>query len=316
MRVGTQGERVPADIDLMRALRLLIADDSPPDAELIAGALAGAGVACSWTLAETEEQFVAALADPPDAIVCDYHMPRFSPARAAELLRASGLDCPLVVVSGMLDESQGAKLIESTAHDFVRKDRLDRLPVALQRELRAAEDRRKLRASLGAPANARATRIEQALRLALQRDAFERHALLRENERLAEQARLAIRRLAEANAELERRVAQKTAALSEQLALFRVSQEALDRLPLGVVGVDAEGMIAAANEYAVLALGAAPGSAALDCLSGPLREVLACARARGGEARGVYEDHAIVCRPMGAASAARGTLLVAVPAVV
>jgi EAL domain-containing protein (putative c-di-GMP-specific phosphodiesterase class I)/FixJ family two-component response regulator len=146
------------------------------------------------------------------------------------------------------------------------------------------------------------------------RDAFERHELLRENERLGEEARRANRELSEANAALERRVAEKTEALERQLAVLRVSQEALDRLPLGVIGVDAEGMIAAANEYAVIALAAAPGTPASECLAPALLGVLERSAATGGEARDAHEEHTLICRPMGGASAARGQVLVAVPA--
>ncbi|MFY9316317.1 MAG: EAL domain-containing protein [Burkholderiales bacterium] len=156
---------------------------------------------------------------------------------------------------------------------------------------------------------------DEVMRAAV-RDAFERHELLRENERLGEEARLANRGLAEANAQLETRVAQKTAELSRQLAALKISQEALDRMPVGVVGVDADGTVAAANEYAVIALGACPGSAALDCLPAPLVEILDQAQAQGGEAHGKFGHHAVVCRPLGRASAARGNVLVTIPAVV
>ena len=146
------------------------------------------------------------------------------------------------------------------------------------------------------------------------REAFERQELIRENERLGEEARCANLGLARANAELEQRVARKTSALSRQLAVLKVSQEALDRIPVGVIGIDVEGMVATANAYAVMTLGAAPGSAAQDCLALPLIEILGRARAQDGESRGRFEDHTVVCRPMGLASAARGNLLVAIPA--
>ena len=148
------------------------------------------------------------------------------------------------------------------------------------------------------------------------REAFERHELLRENERLGEQAHAANRRLAQTNVELERRVAEKTAALSHQLRVLQVSQEALDSMPLGVVGVDAEGMVAAANKYAVSALGAALGSAACDCLAWPMLQVLGQALSHGGSARGTYADHTLVCSPIGPQSAGRGKLLLAIPSAV
>jgi EAL domain-containing protein (putative c-di-GMP-specific phosphodiesterase class I)/FixJ family two-component response regulator len=146
------------------------------------------------------------------------------------------------------------------------------------------------------------------------REAFERHDLLRENERLGDEARAASLRLADSNTQLERRVAEKTSALSRQLEVLKVAQETLDRIPLGVIGVDTEGMIATANEYAMIALGAAPGSAASDCLPGPLVEILAQALLQEGAAEGRFDDYAVVCSPLGRTSAGRGSLLFAIPA--
>ena len=77
---------------------------------------------------------------------------------------------------------------------------------------------------------------DEAIRATV-REAFDRHELLRENEHLGAEAREANLKLSEANAKLGRRVAQKTEVLERQLAILRVSQEALDQLPLGVIGV-------------------------------------------------------------------------------
>ena len=146
------------------------------------------------------------------------------------------------------------------------------------------------------------------------REAFERHELIRENERLGEDARAANLRMAEANTELERRVKEKTAELSCQLEALKISQEALNSMPVGVVGVDCEGMVASANEYAVMALGAAPGCNASECLPPALLTILNEALEHGGNSSGQFEDHAVLCSPLGRASAGRGNLLVAIPA--
>jgi len=146
------------------------------------------------------------------------------------------------------------------------------------------------------------------------REAFERFELLRENEHLGDEAREANLKLSEANAKLERRVAQKTEVLERQLAILRVSQEALDQLPLGVIGVDTEGLVVAANEYAVIGLAASPGTPASECLPAPILELLERSTKHGGEARGQYEDHALLCKHMGGTAGARGQIIIALPA--
>ena len=58
-------------------LRVLILDDSPSDAELIAHELRHAGLDPVWTRVDTEAAFVAALDDLPDVILADYSLPGF-----------------------------------------------------------------------------------------------------------------------------------------------------------------------------------------------------------------------------------------------
>jgi EAL domain-containing protein (putative c-di-GMP-specific phosphodiesterase class I)/response regulator RpfG family c-di-GMP phosphodiesterase len=146
------------------------------------------------------------------------------------------------------------------------------------------------------------------------KDAFAHYELSRENERLSDELRRANVDLSEMNVALEQHAARKTEALERQLAILQVSQEALDRLPLGVIGVDVEGMVVTANEYAVAALGAAPGTPVASCLPGEFTELLRRASAADGEVRAEHGSHAVICRSMGGASRPRGHLLIAVPA--
>ena len=71
-------------------LRVLIAEDSPADAELIVAQLRRAGFAPQWTRVESEPDFLRELAGQPDIVLSDYAMPQFSGLRAAQLTRESG----------------------------------------------------------------------------------------------------------------------------------------------------------------------------------------------------------------------------------
>ncbi|ALA59090.1 ATP-binding protein [Nitrospira moscoviensis] len=126
----------------MGSLRVLIAEDEPLDAELVVRELKKSGYDTEWRRVETAEEFRGRLeADPPDLIISDPAMPRFSSAAALECLHESGLDVPFIVVSHAIGEEEAVQLIRNGADDFLMKDRLGRLGEAVRRAL----DQRRLR---------------------------------------------------------------------------------------------------------------------------------------------------------------------------
>ncbi len=80
--------------------------------------------------------------------------------------------------------------------------------------------------------------------------AFRHYELARENEELREELKAANEALSAVNQDLEQRVEDKTREVVRNLGLLQVSQEILEHLPVGVVGVDDDGMIAVANRMA------------------------------------------------------------------
>lgn len=124
-------------------MHLLIIEDSESDAGLILRYLAKAGYEVQHKRVETAPEMASALDDHQwDAIVSDYHMPSFSAPAALAVLQASQLDIPFVVVSGMMGEETAVDMMRLGAHDYVMKSNLARLPVALEREIREASNRK------------------------------------------------------------------------------------------------------------------------------------------------------------------------------
>jgi len=131
------------------SLRLLVIEDSSDDAELIMVALRQAGFDATYQCVMTEAAMQVALQEQSwDLIVCDYKMPRFTPYRALELLRASGQDIPLIVFSGAVQEDVAIELLKAGASDFITKDRMPRLVLAVRRELREKQQRAQHRLEL------------------------------------------------------------------------------------------------------------------------------------------------------------------------
>lgn len=115
-------------------LRLLIADDNPDDARLIAFAMQRAGHVFEWQRVEDEPGFARELPG-ADLVICDYSMPRFSPVRALEMIRDSGRRTPLLLVSGGVPPETADRIVALGAAGYLLKDRLDRLGPAVREAL-------------------------------------------------------------------------------------------------------------------------------------------------------------------------------------
>jgi len=123
-------------------LRVLIIEDSPSDAALEVRALENAGYRVTPVVTETAEGMKAALAEQAfDVVLADNSLPHFDTIGALAVLKETGLDIPLIVVSGTMDDEAAVELVKAGADDYVLKDRMFRLAVVVERALAAAEER-------------------------------------------------------------------------------------------------------------------------------------------------------------------------------
>lgn len=91
---------------------------------------------------------------------------------------------------------------------------------------------------------------EDDLLLANVEEAFQRHEMFRENNRLRDELQQANQSLQRMNSHLERTVEDKTQELARQIEVLQVSQEILQGLPVAVIGVDDSEIIVFANQTA------------------------------------------------------------------
>jgi PAS domain S-box-containing protein len=127
-------------------LRVLVVEDSEADCELLLAHLARAGYDVTHELVQTADAMQAALDRAEwDLVLSDYSMPMFSATEALSTLRRAGLDIPFIIVSGTIGEETAVHALKSGAHDFLTKRQLSRLIPAIEREVREAAERRKLR---------------------------------------------------------------------------------------------------------------------------------------------------------------------------
>ncbi|MFZ0687511.1 MAG: PAS domain S-box protein [Terriglobales bacterium] len=129
---GTDSSLIPN-----HALRLLIVDDTPADAELILACLKRAGYALSFDIVDAPAPFQQRLQQSDyDLIISDHNLGPWTGLDVLELLRKSGKSVPFIVVTGTLGDEAAVQYIKSGASDYVLKHRLEALPPAVSQTLR------------------------------------------------------------------------------------------------------------------------------------------------------------------------------------
>jgi len=123
-------------------IHVLMVEDSPDDAALLEYELRRTGNPIYFERVETADAMLAALRQKQwDIVLTDYSLPQFSAMAALSLLKQTGLDLPLIVVSGTIGEEQAVAAMRTGVNDYLVKDNLARLVPAIQRELREAKNR-------------------------------------------------------------------------------------------------------------------------------------------------------------------------------
>jgi two-component system cell cycle sensor histidine kinase/response regulator CckA len=126
-------------------LRVLLVEDSADDAVLLEREIRRGGFDLSLTRVENESQFLAAISQTWDVVITDYVLPRFTALGVLRHLRHQQLDVPTIVISGTVTEAELIEAMKAGAHDYVQKQNLSRLVVAIRRELGEAAGRRRRR---------------------------------------------------------------------------------------------------------------------------------------------------------------------------
>jgi signal transduction histidine kinase len=125
------------------AVRIVIVEDVPSDAELIEGVLRKAGIHFVCRCVDDRGSFVDAIGPfSPDIILSDYSLPGFDGGAALKVAREIAPEVPFIFVTGAVGEESVVELLKSGATDIVLKDRLSRLSLCVTRALEEAKEKR------------------------------------------------------------------------------------------------------------------------------------------------------------------------------
>jgi diguanylate cyclase (GGDEF)-like protein/PAS domain S-box-containing protein len=130
-----------SDAKPLQPLHALIVEDSPLDAEFNVRVLDRAGFQVSCDVVSMPDDLAKRLRETRyDVILSDYRLQGWSGLETIKLVRESNLLTPVVIVTGTLGDEMAVECLKNGAADYIRKDRLDRLPEAVRDALsRAAQ---------------------------------------------------------------------------------------------------------------------------------------------------------------------------------
>ncbi len=119
-----------------KPLNILMLEDSATDAEIIQRTLLKINGHCTFKLVMNKEDYLEALDGfHPDLILSDNTLPQFNATEALEIFVQRSLHIPFILVTGTVSEEFAAGIMKLGADDYILKDRLIRLPAAIDAAL-------------------------------------------------------------------------------------------------------------------------------------------------------------------------------------
>ena len=123
-------------------LKVLMVEDSAADAELLLRELRRLQRPIEHRRVHAEEALHDALeAFEPHVVLSDYSMPGFGGRDALDIVLKRAPHTPFLFVSGTIGEERAIEALQRGAWDYVLKENLRRLPMAIERALKTAAER-------------------------------------------------------------------------------------------------------------------------------------------------------------------------------
>lgn len=121
---------------MRQTVKILHLEDLPEDAELVQREVIRSGLNCEFRTVDDKVSFEEALCVfKPDIVLSDHSLPFFSSYEALCVLQSSLVNIPFILVTATVSEEFAVGIIKKGAADYILKDRLQRLPSAINKAL-------------------------------------------------------------------------------------------------------------------------------------------------------------------------------------
>jgi two-component system sensor histidine kinase UhpB len=117
-------------------MKILHLEDHAADAEMVDRVLRKSKLRFEKKVVIDKPDFLKALREfQPDIILSDHSLPAFNSLEALKITREEGILSPFILVTATVSEEYAVSVIKEGASDYILKDRLERLPNAVQNAL-------------------------------------------------------------------------------------------------------------------------------------------------------------------------------------
>jgi hypothetical protein len=130
--------------------KILIIDDEPDIRDLLTAILRGEGYEVV-TAADGEEGIARFREEHPDLIISDVRMPKMNGMEVLQIVRGSGSDVEVIILTGHGDEATAISCLRMGACDYIKKplDDIEALLISVRRALRKLQAGREKQALMG-----------------------------------------------------------------------------------------------------------------------------------------------------------------------
>ncbi len=124
--------RIKPKLKMSQSIKILLLESDQIKIDLIKNTLEKARVNSEFYIVTNQEEYLAGLKSfKADIIISDHTLTNFNSIEALEILKEFGKKIPFILVSGHIGEEFAVKVIKIGAFDYVLKDNLTRLPLAI-----------------------------------------------------------------------------------------------------------------------------------------------------------------------------------------
>jgi PAS domain S-box-containing protein len=117
-------------------LKILHLEDLPADAEFVESELKKGNIQFEKLVVDNKKDFENALKDfAPEIILSDHSLPSFDSIEALEIVKASGINIPFILITATISEEFAVSIMQQGADDYILKNNLNRLPSAITQSM-------------------------------------------------------------------------------------------------------------------------------------------------------------------------------------